>query len=242
MTAASINPSDVINVAGRFPATTLPRIPGRDYAGIVKAGPSEWIGKRVWGSGGDTGFTRDGTHAEYLEVPVASLSQTPSTLTDPEAASVGVTFLAAWCGVVEYARLTAGETLAVIGAAGGVGSAGLQIGRSMGAKVFGIDRGPGNSIIVSTPENTAAAQIRELTQGRGVDVVLNAVGGPMFRRRFENASASRPNGDPRLSGAMASAIRYTGFLSQRKPIVWSRYVKAGFDRLVGNLKPASPRF
>ncbi len=160
VTAASINPSDVINVAGRFPATTLPRIPGRDYAGIVKAGPSEWIGKRVWGSGGDTGFTRDGTHAEYLEVPVASLSQTPSTLTDPEAASVGVTFLAAWCGVVEYARLTAGETLAVIGAAGSVGSAGLQIGRSMGAKVFGIDRGPGNSIIVSTPENTAAAQIR----------------------------------------------------------------------------------
>ena len=62
--AASINPSDVKNVAGAMAQTTLPRIPGRDYAGVVEAGPAEWIGAEVWGTGGDTGFTRDGTHAE----------------------------------------------------------------------------------------------------------------------------------------------------------------------------------
>ena len=78
--AASINPSDVKNVAGAMKQTTLPRIPGRDYAGVVEAGPAEWIGAEVWGTGGDTGFTRDGTHAELIAVPVASLRRKPDTL------------------------------------------------------------------------------------------------------------------------------------------------------------------
>ncbi|HEY0183721.1 MAG TPA: alcohol dehydrogenase catalytic domain-containing protein, partial [Rhodopila sp.] len=63
--AASINPSDVKNVAGAMAQTTLPRTPGRDFAGVVEAGPAAWIGAEVWGTGGDTGFTRDGSHAEY---------------------------------------------------------------------------------------------------------------------------------------------------------------------------------
>src|ERR1700733_10365017 len=62
--AASVNPSDVKNVAGRMEQTTLPRIPGRDYSGVVVDGPQEWIDKEVWGTGGDVGFTRDGSHAE----------------------------------------------------------------------------------------------------------------------------------------------------------------------------------
>src|SRR5271156_1966777 len=71
--AASIKPSDVKNVEGLMAQTTLPRIPGRDYSGVVVSGPSQWIGAEVWGSGGDTGFTRDGTHAEKIVVPVPSL-------------------------------------------------------------------------------------------------------------------------------------------------------------------------
>jgi NADPH:quinone reductase len=54
--AASINPSDVKNVAAAMTHTTLPRIPGRDFAGVVEAGPAEWIGAQVWGTGGDTGL------------------------------------------------------------------------------------------------------------------------------------------------------------------------------------------
>src|ERR1700722_4156474 len=75
--AASMNPSDVKNVAGAMSQTTPPRAPGRDFAGVVEAGPSEWIGAEVWGTGGDTGFTRDGTHAELIAVPVASLRHKP---------------------------------------------------------------------------------------------------------------------------------------------------------------------
>jgi hypothetical protein len=46
--------------------TTLPRVPGRNFAGVVEAGPSEWITAEVWGTGGDTGFTHDGTHSELI--------------------------------------------------------------------------------------------------------------------------------------------------------------------------------
>jgi len=108
--AASINPSDVKTVAGAMSQTTLPRVPGRDFAGLVEAGPSEWIGAEVWGTGGDTGFTRDGTHAELIAVPVASLHRKPKTLSFEEAASVGVNYMAAWCGV-EAVGLKSGETV-----------------------------------------------------------------------------------------------------------------------------------
>src|SRR5580658_1102423 len=110
--AASINPSDVKNVAGAMKQTTLPRIPGRDYAGVVEAGPAAWIGAEVWGTGGDTGFTRDGTHAELLAVPVASLRRKPKTLSFDQAASVGVNYLTAWCGI-EASALKSGETILV---------------------------------------------------------------------------------------------------------------------------------
>ena len=136
--AASINPSDVKNVAGAMKQTTLPRIPGRDFAGVVSAGPAEWIGAEVWGTGGDVGFTRDGTHAELLAVPTASLRRKPATLSFDEAASVGVNYMAAWCGV-EATGLSAGETLLLIGAGGGVGNAAAQIARRLGARVIGAD-------------------------------------------------------------------------------------------------------
>jgi NADPH:quinone reductase-like Zn-dependent oxidoreductase len=115
--AASVNPSDVKNVAGAMKQTTLPRIPGRDFAGVVEAGPPEWIGAQVWGTGGDTGFSRDGTHAEMIAVPVASLRRRPDNLSFDQAASVGVNYMAAWCGL-EAAGLRAGETVLLIGAGG----------------------------------------------------------------------------------------------------------------------------
>src|SRR3984885_13525020 len=137
--AASINPSDVKNVAGRMKQTTLPRIPGRDFSGVVEAGPADWMGAAVWGTGGDTGFTRDGTHAEMIAVPVASLRRKPEILSFDQAASVGVNYMAAWCGL-EAAGLKAGETLLLIGAGGGVGGAAAQIAGRLGAHVIGADR------------------------------------------------------------------------------------------------------
>src|SRR6202021_2233263 len=66
---AAINPSDIGNVAGRFKQTTLPRTPGRDFAGVVVKGKAHEA-EEVWGSSPALGITRDGSHAEYVVVPV----------------------------------------------------------------------------------------------------------------------------------------------------------------------------
>src|SRR5580693_5297014 len=68
VTAAGINPSDIGNVAGRFKKTTLPRTPGRDFAGIAVKGVVQ-EGSEVWGSSPVLGILRDGSHAEYVVVP-----------------------------------------------------------------------------------------------------------------------------------------------------------------------------
>jgi NADPH:quinone reductase len=186
--AASINPSDVKNVEGRMSQTTLPRVPGRDYSGVVVDGPKAWIGREVWGSDGDVGFTRDGTHAEYIQVPVASLVEKPERLSHVEAGSVGVTFVTAWCAL-EYAKLSEGETFAVFGANGGVGGAAIQIAKHLGARVIGIHRGePGSptpaaklaDILIDSRDPEMGSQLRAHTAGRGANVIFNAAGGPVF--------------------------------------------------------------
>jgi NADPH:quinone reductase len=193
--AASINPSDVKNVAGAMSQTTLPRIPGRDFAGVVEAGPSDWIGAEVWGTGGDVGFTRDGTHAELIAIPMASLRRKPRTLSFDEAAAVGVNYMAAWCGI-EAAGLKAGETVLLIGAGGGVGSAAAQIARRLGARVIGVERSAprpdapicaiAETLIVGARD--LPAEVRAATCGKGADVVLDLVGGVMFRNALKSLS------------------------------------------------------
>jgi NADPH:quinone reductase-like Zn-dependent oxidoreductase len=186
--AASVNPSDVKNVSGHFEHTVLPRTPGRDFSGVVVDGPPTWLGADVWGTGGDIGFTRDGTHAEFILIPVAGLSRKPATLTHAEASAIGVNFVVAWLGTVEYAQLRAGETIAVIGAGGGVGGAVAQIAKARGARVIAVDRHP---LDPNTPagrltddyvpfDEHVTERLRELTGGAGADVVYDTVGGVAF--------------------------------------------------------------
>jgi NADPH:quinone reductase len=155
---------------------------------VVEAGPAEWIGAAVWGTGGDTGFTRDGTHSGMIAVPVASLRRKPDTLSFDEAASVGVNYVAAWCGL-EAAGLRAGETVLLIGAGGGVGGAAAQIARRLGARVIGADlraphpdapiHGIAEKLILGAKD--LSAEVRAATGGRAADVVFDLVGGVMFR-------------------------------------------------------------
>jgi NADPH:quinone reductase len=187
--AASVNPSDLVNVAGQMPGTTLPRVPGRDFSGVVTDGPRDWIRAEVWGTGGgDIGITRDGSHAERLAVPAAALARKPGRLSFEEASAVGVNFITAWLGAVEIAQLAAGENIAVFGVSGGVGGAVAQIARALGAHVIGIDRvrpadgTPAASVIEGfvasdgSPQDVGS-QVRRLTAGHGADVVYDAVGG-----------------------------------------------------------------
>ncbi|HEX4193878.1 MAG TPA: zinc-binding alcohol dehydrogenase family protein, partial [Stellaceae bacterium] len=165
------------------------RVPGRDYAGTVVHGPAEWIGAEVWGTGGEIGYSVDGSHAELLAVPVASLRRKPKALSLEQAAAIGIAYLAAWLGLVEYAQLTSGETLLVTGAGGGVGGAVAQIGKWRGARIIGVDQrqlpddspaaGAIDDFFVLGDEPLEAV-IRRATNGRGAEVVFDTVGGPLF--------------------------------------------------------------
>lgn len=197
--AASVNPSDVRNVEGKMEGTTLPRVPGRDYAGTIIHGPAEWIGTEVWGTGGEIGYSVDGSHAELLAVPVASLRRKPEALSLEQAAVIGVPYLAAWLGVVEYAQLAAGETLLVTGAGGGVGGAAAQIGKGRGARVIGVDRrqlpddspaaGAVDDFFVLGDEPLESV-VRRATGGRGAEVVFDTVGGPLFEPALKSLAHS----------------------------------------------------
>lgn len=186
--AASVNPSDLKSVAGQIGGTSLPRIPGRDFSGVVVDGPRDWIGAEVWGTGGDMGTKRDGSHAELLAIPPAALARKPEHLSFEEASAVGVNFITAWLGAVEVAQLSRGETIAVFGVSGGVGGAVAQISHSQGARVIGLDRvqpagdTPAASVIDEFIALDGSAQdigssVKELTAGVGANVVYDAVGG-----------------------------------------------------------------
>ena len=111
--AASVNPSDVKNVEGQMEGTVLPRVPGRDFSGVVEAGPPDWIGAEVWGTGGDAGFILNGSHAEAIAIPEAALARKPAAVDHAQAASVGVTFVVGWLGLADYAALQQGEDVAM---------------------------------------------------------------------------------------------------------------------------------
>src|SRR5437660_2383318 len=91
--AAGVNPSDVKAATGLMAYAVFPRTPGRDYAGVVIDGPSGWIGRDVFGSSGDLGIRRDGTHATHLVVEADAVVEKPKNLSWDEAAGIGVPFV-----------------------------------------------------------------------------------------------------------------------------------------------------
>jgi NADPH:quinone reductase-like Zn-dependent oxidoreductase len=180
--ATAINPSDVKNVAGHF-KTSLPRVPGRDYAGVVVAGDAE-KGLEVWGSGAGFGVVRDGAHAEYIVVPAEWITQKPQQLSMEQAAAIGVPYLAAWSALVDAGNVQAGESVLIVGVSGAVGRAATQIARWKKARVIGASVSSDNpshaDAIINTVTHDLSQEVRALTDGKGVDLVLDAVGGPMF--------------------------------------------------------------
>lgn len=194
VTAAAINPSDVKNVSGYFKQTTLPRTPGRDFSGVVVQG-TKYLGEEVWASAPGSGFTRDGAHAEYVVVPIEVLSPKPRNLSVEQAAAIGVPFITAWVSLVREAKLQPGETILIIGAGGAVGQAATQIANLLNARVLGAVRNavalPGTAAMINTQAEDIAERARALTDGRGVDVVLNTVGGAMFEPALKSL---RPGG------------------------------------------------
>jgi NADPH2:quinone reductase len=186
--AAAVNPSDVKAATGLMPYAVFPRTPGRDYAGVVIDGPAGWIGREVLGSSGDLGIRRDGTHATHLIVEAEAVVRKPPTITLDEAAGIGVPFVTAMEGLRRAGIPAAGETVLVMGVNGKVGQAAVQIASWHGARVIGVVRrqepyeGHANSPVevIDASATDVAPRVRELTGGKGADIVFNTVGDPYF--------------------------------------------------------------
>lgn len=187
--AAGINPSDAKAATGLMPYALFPRTPGRDYAGIVVDGPAEWLGREVFGSSGDLGIRRDGTHATHLVVEAAALVEKPTNMSMDEAAGIGVPFVTAIEGFRRTGMPTPQETVLVLGVNGKVGQAAVQLATWRGAKVIGVVRkdepyeGHANGAVnvVNSAVTDVAVRVRELTNGKGADIVFNTVGDPYFQ-------------------------------------------------------------
>ena len=180
ITASYINPSDLLNAKGGFSYTTFPRVPGRDFAGIVEAAGSSSSAfhpkDRVFGTSGKTlSITTDGTHAEYVVVPETGLVKTPEVLSDVQAAMVGTPYTTAALAV-KSARVVPGDSVLVLGSTGAVGTAAVQYAKALGAKVIRGARNDTSAEGVDLVADPSLSKVMQLTEGKGVDVVVNTVG------------------------------------------------------------------
>ena len=186
--AAGINPSDVKAAIGFMSYAVFPRTPGRDYAGIVIDGPPGMIGREVFGSSGDLGIRRDGTHATHVVVEADAVVEKPKSISWEAAAGIGVPFVTAMEGFRRAGIPKPGETVLIMGANGKVGQAATQIATWHNARVVGVVRkkepyvGHANAPVevIDASSSDVAARIRELTNGKGAEIVFNTVGDPYF--------------------------------------------------------------
>jgi NADPH:quinone reductase len=190
--AAAANFSDVLLCRGTYQVQVpLPFTLGVELSGLVEqAGPGVTgfsPGDRVLG---DTELPH-GAFAEYALMDASAAMPAPDALDDAEAASFYIAYQTGWLGLHRRARLVAGETLLVHAAAGGVGSGAIQLGKAAGARVIGVAGGPrkaavardlGADVVVDRYSEDFVAVVKEVTGGRGADVVYDPVGGEAFAR------------------------------------------------------------
>lgn len=185
--AAGMNFPDTLIIEGKYQfRPDLPFVPGGEAAGVVSEvgdgvdGIEE--GARVIAIGASGAF------AQRWSVPASMVVAIPDELDFETAAGFGMTYGTAHYALVERARLARGETMLVLGAAGGVGTAAVQVGKALGANViaaasseekvqFALEMGADYGINYTTGD--LRGRLKELTGGAGVDVVLDPVGGDM---------------------------------------------------------------
>ncbi|HEY0546452.1 MAG TPA: NAD(P)H-quinone oxidoreductase [Pyrinomonadaceae bacterium] len=194
--AAGLNRADVLQRKGLYPAPAgaVQDIPGLEFAGEVEEVGEEArrfrVGQRVFG------ITAGGAQAEYVLVPESALAEIPSNLDWPQAAAVPEVFITAHDALFTQAGLSPGERVLVHAAGSGVGTAAVQLAHVAGATVYGTSRtadklervkeyGLDEAIAVGNDAASFAAAVRELTNGAGVNVILDLVGGPYFAANLD---------------------------------------------------------
>lgn len=200
--AASVNRLDIFQRMGKYPVPAgTTDIPGLDVAGRIVAGDTGNTGEA--GSSGSIGLkigdmvcalAQGGGYAQYCVVPFAQCLPMPAGLSALEAASLPETFFTVWSNVFDRAKLQMGETLLVQGGSSGIGVAAIQIATALGHRVFataGTDdkcracEGLGAERAINYRTEDFVELIRAATDHKGVDVILDMVGGPYLERHVQ---------------------------------------------------------
>jgi NADPH2:quinone reductase len=185
--AAGLNFPDTLIIEGKYQfQPELPFVPGGECAGVVHA-----VGAEVRGLQPGDKVVAHGLHgafAQYMKLPAAAVHPLPEPLDFAQAAGVCVTYMTSLHALKQRANLRAGETMLVLGAAGGVGSAAVELGKAMGARVIaavGDDakvefcKSLGADHVINYRRDSLKDVLKSLTGGRGVDVVYDPVGGDL---------------------------------------------------------------
>jgi NADPH:quinone reductase len=189
---AAANFPDVLMCRGLYQVKPeLPFTPGVELCGeVVALGPGVTgvaLGDRVIGAS----VLPAGGFAELALMEVATTFPAPGGLDDAEASAFYIGYQTGWFGLVRRAHLQPGETLLVHAAAGGVGSAAVQLGKAAGARVIGVVGGPekaevarrlGADVVVDRQAEDFVEVVKDITGGRGADVVYDPVGGETYQR------------------------------------------------------------
>jgi NADPH2:quinone reductase len=192
--ASAINYFDALMVAGQYQVKPeLPFVPGVEVSGEVMHAPSGSgfkTGDRVSALLDSGGIGRGG-YAEVADAPAASVHRVPDEMPFDDAAAFALIYQTAWFGLHRRANLREGETLLVHAGAGGVGSAAIQLGKAAGATVIataGSDEkvqvclGLGADHAINYKTQDFAEEVKNLTAGRGADVIFDPVGGDVYDR------------------------------------------------------------
>ena len=186
--ATALNFPDVLMIEGKYQSQPkMPFSPGGEIAGIVSAVADDvdlWrVGDEVFGGCGHGGF------AEQICVPALALKAKLPSMTFAQASGISTTYGTSYYALKQRAQLRAGETLLVLGAAGGVGLAAVELGKALGARVIAaasteeklaVAKSAGADDLVNYGDGELKERVKALTDGQGADVIYDPVGGPLF--------------------------------------------------------------
>lgn len=192
--SAGVNRPDCAQRQGVYPPPPgATDIPGLEVAGVITevgSGVTDWkVGDRV------CALVVGGGYAEYVTAPGGQCLPVPEGMTMTEAAALPETFFTVWTNLFEGGRLQKGETVLIHGGAGGIGTTAIQMASRMGARVLATvgkpesvsicrDLGADRVILYKSEDFTEA--VREFTEGRGVDVILDMIGGDYFQKNLDS--------------------------------------------------------
>ncbi|MFW5331320.1 NAD(P)H-quinone oxidoreductase [Hydrogenophaga sp. ZJX-1] len=194
--ASGVNRPDVLQRSGAYPPPPgASDLPGLEVAGVIESGDADAMAAAGLALGDRVcALVAGGGYAEHCVAPVGQCLPVPAGFDDVQAASLPETFFTVWSNVFDRARLQPGETLLVQGGTSGIGVTAIQLAKALGARVIataGSDEkcaaclalGADHAINYKTQDFSAVA--RELTDGKGVDVILDMVAGSYVAREVE---------------------------------------------------------